>query len=27
MRFHIETAESARYNAQFVFPLGITFAI
>jgi hypothetical protein len=27
IRFHIETAESARYNAQFVFPLGITFAI
>jgi len=27
MRFHIETADRARYNAQFVFPLGITFAI
>ncbi len=26
-RFHIETANQARYNAQFVFPLGITFAI
>jgi hypothetical protein len=27
MRFHIETASQARYNAQFVFPFGITFAI
>ena len=27
IRFHIETANQARYNAQFVFPLGITFAI
>lgn len=27
VRFHIETASQARYNAQFVFPLGITFAI
>jgi hypothetical protein len=27
MRFHIETASMARYNAQFVFPFGITFAI
>lgn len=27
IRFHIETADRARYNVQFVFPLGITFAI
>jgi hypothetical protein len=27
VRFHIETANQARYNTQFVFPLGITFAI
>ena len=27
IRFHIETANQARYNAQFIFPLGITFAI
>lgn len=27
IRFHIETADRARYNAQFVFSLGITFAI
>jgi hypothetical protein len=27
VRFHIETANQARYNTQIVFPLGITFAI
>ena len=27
IRFHIDTANQARYNTQFVFPLGITFAI
>lgn len=27
IRFHIETANQARWNTQFVFPLGITFAI
>lgn len=27
VRFHIETANMARYNTQFVFPFGITFAI
>lgn len=27
IRFHIETSDRARYNAQLVFPLGITFAI
>jgi hypothetical protein len=27
VRFHIETANQARYNTQFVFPLAITFAI
>lgn len=25
MRFYIETADQARWNAQFIFPLGITF--
>lgn len=27
IRFYIEMADQARYNAAFVFPLGITFAI
>jgi hypothetical protein len=27
VRFHIETANQARWNTQIVFPLGITFAI
>ena len=27
VRFHIETANQARYNVQFVFPFGITFAL
>ena len=27
IRFYIETASQARYNLQFVFPLGITFAL
>lgn len=27
IRFYIETASQARYGVQFVFPLGITFAI
>lgn len=27
IRFHIETADRARWNTQFVFPLGITWAI
>ena len=27
IRFHIEMADRARWNTQFVFPLGITFAI
>lgn len=27
VRFRIETANQARHSTQFVFPLGITFAI
>jgi hypothetical protein len=27
VRFHIETNDMALHNLQFVFPLGVTFAI